>query len=86
MGGVCGGPRFVPHREQWTLPDAQDPRARPRDIQIPEIMAASEAAGRRAALITGVPDTRTEKQRAHDIGVVYQHLARAKAERKGWGL
>jgi hypothetical protein len=83
--GRCSGPRFVPHYDQFTRIDADDPESRPREIDVAEIMAGIEQANQRVLKITGVRDTRSTSEKAKHVGAVWQRIKALRGS-VGWGL
>lgn len=72
--GSCTGPRFVPHLNQL----GRD--GKPRQITPGEAVAASRTGAELARKETGRPDTRTDREVADHIALVY---TRARAAVRG---
>jgi hypothetical protein len=83
--GQCTGPRFVPHPQQYTKVDPNDPW---RVLRVPDAQECVEAAiqcGEKATRITRVRDTRTRKEIAHHIGTTWRLMRRAIEGGGQWG-
>lgn len=72
--GSCTGPRFVPHLDQFDRTDPQDPQRRRRRVIPGELVAAARECAKKSAKLTGVDDTRSDKEIARHIGMVWQRM------------
>lgn len=81
--GSCTGPRFVPHVDQF---DGTEPETRRRRRLLPgEMVAAARFCAEKAAKITGVKDTRSDKQIARFIGEVWRRTIQSLKMDGTWG-
>jgi len=84
--GQCTGPRFVPHPQQFTSVDPQDPLRRRRVPDAQECVEASIQAGLKATKITKVRDTRTRKEIGRHIGMTWSRMRQAVTGGGKWGM
>lgn len=75
--GPCTGPRFVPHPQQYTVADPNNPIRRQRVPDPQELVEAAIVCGQKATKITKVADTRTRKEIARHIGITWQLMRKA---------
>jgi hypothetical protein len=76
-GGNCTAPRFVPHPQQYTTADVNDPERKLRRVSIEEILTGVDQAGRQATKITGVKDTRSQLEIRRHVAEVWRNTLAA---------
>jgi hypothetical protein len=83
--GQCTGPRFVPHPQQYTNSDPNDPLRRRRVPDAQECIEAAIQCGAKATKITRVRDDRTRKEIGRHIGMTWSRMRAAVTGGGQWG-
>jgi hypothetical protein len=82
--GVCTGQRFVPHMQQYTTLDTNDPRWGPRQLDPGEIIEAVRHVAKKAREHGARPQEWSDRTIARYVGTVWKKTLRAIRGEGGW--